>query len=314
MSKIDIIEQQKKEHIGYEFTNKRNIIGKCIEYINSSNITVLLENGELCHTSWYNFKSGRFGTQRMNERLGLTNYNAQGLLMTIINYNGKRDIDVQFENGFIAKHRRYDEFEKGQIKNLLFPSVYGIGYVGVGNHKISKNGKLTLAYQKWSKMLSRCYSKTEIERYPTYTPCTVCEEWYNFQNFAEWFAENYYKIPNEIMCLDKDILFKRNKLYSDKTCCIVPDNINILFTKTDALRGEYPIGVSFNKGHNCFVSQMNQDGKLIHLGEFNNPTDAFYTYKYAKEKEIKRQANKYKKYLPKQVYDALLKYEVEIDD
>ena len=59
---------------------------------------------------------------------------------------------------------------------------------------------------------------------------------------------------------------------------------------------------------------MNRDGKLIHLGNFNNPIDAFNMYKKEKEKEIKRQANIYKKYLPQNVYDALLKYQVEIDD
>lgn len=59
---------------------------------------------------------------------------------------------------------------------------------------------------------------------------------------------------------------------------------------------------------------MNRNGKLVHLGEFHSPIDAFNMYKIEKEKEIKRQANIYKKYLPQNVYDALLKYEVDIDD
>ena len=310
----EIIKKQRKERLGSEFTNNKNIIGKCIEYINSANITVLLENGEICHTRWSNFSTGRFGTQRMNERLGEKNYNNQGLLMEIVKYNGKRDIDVKFKDGFISKNRRYDEFKNGQIKDLMYPSVFNVGYIGGEKYKVSKNGKVTLEYNKWYGMLSRCYAENELSRFPTYIPCTVCNEWLNFQNFAGWLHEKYYEIPNEIMCLDKDILFKRNKIYSPKTCCIVPDNINILFTKTDALRGKYPIGVSWHKEHNCFVSQMNRDGKLIHLVNFNNPIDAFNMYKKEKEKEIKRQANIYKKYLPQNVYDALLKYEVEIDD
>lgn len=80
----EIIKKQRKERLGSEFTNNKNIIGKCIEYINSANITVLLENGEICHTRWSNFSTGRFGTQRMNERLGEKNYNNQGLLMEIV--------------------------------------------------------------------------------------------------------------------------------------------------------------------------------------------------------------------------------------
>lgn len=314
MTNKQLIEKQKYERLNTEFINKRGTKGKCIEYIKSNDIKVLLEDGEICHTSWSNFKNGRFGSQRLNDRLGETNHNYQGLLMTIIKYDGKRDIDVQFEDGFVYQNRRYDEFIKGQIKDPMYPSVCNIGYIGVGNHKVSINGRTTLVYDKWSKMLSRCYSETELNRYPTYTTCSVCEDWLNFQNFAEWFEENYYEVPNEIMCLDKDILFKRNKLYSKDTCCIVPDNINILFTKTDSIRGEYPIGVSFHKSHNCFVSQMNRDGKLIHLGEFDNPIDAFNVYKISKEREIKRQADRYKKYLPQHVYDALLRYKVEIDD
>lgn len=314
MGNKEIVEKQREERIGTEFTNQKNIKGKCIEYVNSTNITVLLENGEVCHTRWDNFKRGHFGTKRMNERLGETNYNCQGLSMKIVRYNGKRDVDVEFENGFISKHRVYDDFKNGAIKNLMYPSVFNIGYIGGDKYKVSKNGKITLEYNKWYGMLNRCYSENRLHRFPTYNLCTVCDEWLNFQNFAEWIDNNYYQIPNEVMCLDKDILYKRNKLYSPKTCCIVPNNINVLFTKSDAARGKYPIGVSWHVLKKCFVTQMNVEGELVHLGEFSNPTDAFKVYKFEKEKEIKRQANKYKKYLPKHVFNALLNYEVEIDD
>lgn len=234
--------------------------------------------------------------------------------MKIVTYRNKRDIDVQFDNGYIAQHRRYDDFKKGAIKNLMFPSVCGIGYIGGQKYKISNNGKLTMEYDKWYRMLRSCYSEKEKNRFPTYEKCSVCDEWLNFQNFAEWLEQNYYQIPNEVMCLDKDILFKGNKLYAPSRCCIVPDNINILFTKSDSARGEYPIGVSWHKSHGCFIAQMNKEGRVLHLGEFDNPIDAFNIYKIEKEKEIKRQANKYKGYLPTNVYKALMKYEVEIDD
>lgn len=142
MGNKEIIEKQRKERLGSEFINNKNVIGKCIEYINSANITVLLENGEICHTQWSNFSTGRFGTQRMNERLGEKNYNNQGLLMEIIKYNGKRDVDVKFKDGFISKNRRYDEFKNGQIKDLMYPSVFNIGYIGGENIKYLKMEKL----------------------------------------------------------------------------------------------------------------------------------------------------------------------------
>ena len=39
-----------------------------------------------------------------------------GMIATVIADNGWDDIDVQFENGIIVKHRRRDHFKKGSIK------------------------------------------------------------------------------------------------------------------------------------------------------------------------------------------------------
>ena len=40
----------------------------------------------------------------------------------------------------------------------------------------------------------------------------------------------------------------------------------------------------------------------------------FYTYKEFKEKYIKEVADQYRKYIPKKLYDALYKYQVDITD
>ena len=45
------------------------------------------------------------------------------------------------------------------------------------------------------------------------------------------------------MQLDKDILIKGNKEYNPNTCCFVDIRLNSLFTKDNAMRGKYPIGV-----------------------------------------------------------------------
>lgn len=251
---------------------------------------------------------------KKNNRVNEIGTNFQGLKMTIVKYNNKNDIDIEFENGFIVKNRHYSDFKNGSIKNLMYPSVLGVGYLGGNKYPISINRRITLEYDKWYRMLSRCYSESELKKFPTYKDCCVCEEWLNFQNFAKWFKENYYEIPNQIMCLDKDILFKHNKVYEPSKCCIVPNDINVLFTKTNSKRGDYPIGVCWNENHNAFSSQMSKENKILHLGYFNTYQEAFYKYKYEKEKEIKRQAEKYKQYLPINVYNAMLNYEVEIDD
>ena len=43
-----------------------------------------------------------------------------------------------------------------------------------------------------------------------------------------------------------------NKIYSPDTCIFVPNRINCAFTKSNASRGKYPIGVSFDKKSNKF--------------------------------------------------------------
>ena len=96
-------------------------------------------------------------------------------------------------------------------------------------------------------MLTRCYSDKYKKKKPTYEDCKVYEELLNFQNFAKWDSENYYEIEGETMCLDKDILVKHNKIYSPETCVYVPNTINVLFTKSDKIRGNTPIGVNEQK-------------------------------------------------------------------
>ena len=51
-----------------------------------------------------------------------------------------------------------------------------------------------------------------------------------------------------------------------------------------------------------------------YLGLFNTELEAFYAYKQAKETYIKEVANKWKDQIDPRVYNALMKYEVEITD
>lgn len=159
-------------------------------------------------------------------------------------------------------------------------------------------------------MLERCYSKEFHKTHPTYKDCEVCEEWLNFQNFATWYIDNYYVVENQTMCLDKDILYKGNKIYSPDTCIFVPQEINTLFVKRNKSRGKYPIGVYYSKEKNKYRSML---GKT-HLGYFDTPEGAFNVYKKAKERHIKEIADKYKCDIPKKLYEAMYEYKVDIID
>ena len=255
-------------------------------------------------------KMGRPKLDRTNE----TRINNNGEEMRIIRYGNVHDIDVQFDDGVILEHREYGAFLKGQIKNPMTPTYYGIGFIGVGKFKTcDENGKNTKCYDTWLNMLARCYDPKLQEKYPTYKNCRVCEEWWNFQVFAEWYYSHFYEIENERMALDKDILKKGNKVYSADTCVYVPQSINSLFIKRDNERGNLPIGV--RKNRNKFQARLCKgNGKRIQLGTYTTPEEAFLVYKEHKEQFIKEVAEKYKGQIPHEAYEALMNYEVEIDD
>lgn len=250
-----------------------------------------------------------------NYRLGETTYSKYGSKMTIIEYNNCDDIVVEFDNGYKVK-ARYSQFKLKNIKSLYDKITYGVGFIGEGDYKIWINNKLTIQYVTWRDMLDRCYNEKRQSKFPTYIGCSVCDKWHNLQNFGKWFDDNYYEIINQQMALDKDILHKGNKIYSSENCVFVPSNINSLFVKSDALRGKYPIGVTFNKSKMEYESAccQNNKGRRKYLGKFNNPIEAFNTYKKFKEKVIKQIADEYKNRIPDKLYHAMYNYIVEITD
>lgn len=247
-------------------------------------------------------------------RVGEINYNNFGSKMKIIEYRNAKDIDVYFEEYNWTKHSDYKNFKKGSIICPYERRFKGVGYLGEGKYKFRENNKETRCYHEWMKILERGYSKLWKEKHPTYEKVYVCEEWHNFQNFAEWYYNNYYNINEERMEIDKDILYKNNKIYSPDTCIIVPQRINKLFVKSDRIRGNYPIGVHRHKNGNYVVQCEFNDSRKRYLGCYSTVEEAFNVYKMEKENYIKQVANEYKPYIPKKLYDAMYKYEVEIND
>lgn len=253
-------------------------------------------------------------------RIGERNINTFGSEMVIVEYRMNRDIDVYFpEYDWTFKNARYETFKKGNIKCPYDRSIYGVGYIGEGNYKVSENRKLTKVYSTWQSMLQRCYSNKFHKKQPTYIGCDVSEEWYNFQNFAKWYYENYYEVEGEKMHLDKDILYKHNKIYSPRTCIFVPQTINGLFIKRDNNRGKSVIGTTPRKNGKyqvkcCLINPETGKSKYEYLGIYDTQEKGFKIYKYYKEKNIKQVADYYKDLIPYKLYQALYEYVVEIDD
>lgn len=248
------------------------------------------------------------------DRTGEIGVNNFGSEMVIVGYRSNKDIDVHFpEYNWTVENALYKNFTAGKIKCPYEPRVHNVGYVGEGQYSVRENNKITKPYAVWQGMITRCYdSNWQQKKARTYVDCEVCEEWHNYQVFAEWYEQNYYEIPEQTMALDKDILVKGNKIYSPDTCVFVPQNINNLFTKCDSARGDYPIGV--RRRNRKYTSSCSINNDRIHLGTYDDPMDAFQAYKEFKENYIKTVADQYADLIPQALYNAMYEYEVENED
>ena len=104
--------------------NNQGLKMTIIEYRNSLNIDIQFEDGTIVeHRTYQSFLRGNianlnyYNTQCMNNRIGETNINNQGLKMTIIEYRNAKDINVQFEDETIIEHKEYHNFLIGNIVN-----------------------------------------------------------------------------------------------------------------------------------------------------------------------------------------------------
>lgn len=245
------------------------------------------------------------------DRTGEELYNKRGKLMKIVEYNGCKDIIVEFPDDCNARvHTNYKCFIEGTVKSPYDKTVYGVGFKGVGEYDSYYDHKR--AWDTWERMLRRCYDPYTINDNITYKDCFVDSEWHNFQNFAKWFYENYYEIPGENMQLDKDIIKKHNKIYSPENCVFVPQCINSLILNKPKCRGKYPIGCYYSQGK--IASHCTTLNKTKHLGRFDTVKEAFDAYKKFKEEYIKHVADVYKPYIPIKLYNALYNWVVEIID
>jgi len=190
--------------------------------------------------------------------------------------------------------------------------VFGVGVNDwVGNVRVG--GKLIKEYRLWQGMLERCFDEKLKQKRPTYEGVTCSKDWLSMTKFIEDVSKmKGYGLSG--WELDKDILQKGSKLYSKDNCCFVPAEVNLLLTKSDRTRGEYPVGVNFDKATGKFRAKLNINGKRKHLGYFTTPEEAFQVYKLAKEANIKVVAHKWKHILDERVFQALMTYEVAIDD
>ena len=231
----------------------------------------------------------------------------------VLKYNDSYNVEIQFVNTGYRKVVEMKEVRKGEVKDPYSPSVYGVGVVGT-KYPTTISGRNTKEYGLWQNMLTRCYNDTYKNKQPTYIGCEVSNNFKSYEYFYEW-CQNQIGFNNEGWHLDKDLLIKGNKVYSESTCVFLPNEINSLLTRREALRGKHLIGVYWRNTKKAFVAQVNKNkGKSEHLGYFKTELEAYNAYKVAKEAFVKEQANKWKGKIDLRAYEALMNYTVEITD
>ena len=235
----------------------------------------------------------------------------------ILKYIDTANVEIQFLKTGFETVAQLGHIRNGNVKDPYSPSVFGVGVSGT-KYPVKINGVITKEYDLWHSMLRRCYSDTSKKKYPTYEGCEVSDNFKSYEYFYEWchkqvgFGDD---VNGNQFHLDKDLLVKGNKVYSESTCVFIPREINQLLVKRTASRGEHLIGVHWSKTNKAFVAQVNKGkGKRDYLGYFKTEIEAFNAYKIAKESFIKEQANEWKGKIDVRAYEALMKYTVNITD
>ena len=231
----------------------------------------------------------------------------------ILKYNNARNVEIQFSQTGYETTVQLTNIKSGIIKDPYSPSVYGVGILGT-KYLSTVNGVRTKEYALWMDMLRRCYSDTYKKKNQTYTDCEVSNKFKSYEYFYEW-CNKQIGFGVDGFEIDKDLLIKGNKIYSESTCVFLPQEINSVLTKCTASRGEYLIGVCWHNTNKAFVARVHKNkGKPEHLGLFNTEIEAFNAYKQAKEAYLKELANKWKGKIDDRAYEALMNYTVDITD
>lgn len=224
----------------------------------------------------------------------------------VVEYINANKVFVRFSTGYVGSFS-VGNLRKGEFIDPLHPSVCGIGYLGVGKHKPSKDGKETFAYRKWSHMIGRCYGPNQDTYAPTYAGCSVDPIWHNFQNFSTW-IETQKGYGKSGWHLDKDIICPGNKVYSPEKCKLVPAVVNTFFSKPTK-DNDLPVGV--NRSLNKYTAEARFLNKSTYLGTFSTPDDAHSAFLQFKKSSTVKLIELFKEDLEPEILEALTFYAKE---
>lgn len=188
---------------------------------------------------------------------------------------------IRFQKTNYVRIVNVSKIKSGKFKDHYEPSVFGIGYNGVGKYGVKKHKKIRTV---WEHMIERCYGDRSINT--TYNGVSICKEWHNFQVYAEWYINNNV----EKYQVDKDLkqIGIKDKIYSPKTCLFLPSKINNMIKGIQSNNTSEIVGVSFDKNRSKWtVRIMDFDtGKYIFIGRFQDKEDAIKSRNIAYSEQV----------------------------
>lgn len=227
-----------------------------------------------------------------------TNRNGTMKVIEILEGNKSK---VIFENGYTTIAQNVNIF-RGRVKNLYYPSLFGVGYIGEGKYDSTTKE----VYRGWKGILQRCYDEKSRHIYKSYSGVTVCEEWKCLQDFGKWYEENYDHKNMEGWALDKDLIDETSREYSPSNCSFVPPTINNIFVKIEGKDNGQPTGV--RKERNKYFVYFYKGGDIFHSKGYDTSEEAYKIYITEKRKYAKELAEEHKNFLDIRVYNKLITY------
>lgn len=221
----------------------------------------------------------------------------------VVDYVDYKNVIIKFQDGTVVPCRSGDLLN-GEVRNPMQPEFRGVGFIGIGQYNFKSRAGL-----KWATMMQRCYDKKYLAKKPTYIGCSVEHSWHNLQNFAEWYEKLKYNEPN--WELDKDLLIRGNKIYSEETCVMLPREINSAINiHTLSKKSGLPAGVTTINSKGKFRAQCHVGGKQERSRVSTSIDYCFQWYREKKLEELAKLAEYWKEHLDPRAYEAILKFEV----
>ena len=224
----------------------------------------------------------------------------------VLSHIGNGVYRIRFQDGWITTAGS-SQLRSGNMKSPYYPKNCGVGFMGEGKYT-SKDIK---AYNTWSNMIKRCYQK-DYREYHLYggAGVCVCEDWHNFQVFAEWYVSNV----KSGFVIDKDI--KGNgKIYSEEYCTALPAVINTFITsnKNKAINNNFTGVYPYTEGK-FQVRCCDLTGKQNIIGVVTSELEGYNLYRDYKINLAKKLVSIYEDSLDNFTINYLNNFENHIDD